>query len=179
MSTDVTGLLKQNPLRVVCGVLALLSAVGVYFVNAKIADTISVVEQRAVEGGRLAENIKNATLLPEQLEAVVSANKKIQSRLVHAGQLATNLQYFYRLETESGVELVDLRQTTSGQTAKPNAGVGFSISVKGDYAALLGCLRRLENGPHFCRVLSASIGAATDRSAPLTLSLSLELFGQP
>jgi hypothetical protein len=158
----------------------LLSAVGVYFVNGQIEDATRLLEQKSTEGARLAANVKNAAQLPEQLEVLTSAGKKIQSRLIRGSQLATNLQYFYRLETDSGVELIDLRQTSSGQPTKATAGVGFAIAVKGDYVTLLGCLRRLENGPHYCRVMSASInGAAPDRAAPLTLSLSLELLGQP
>ena len=179
-NAELASLIKRNPLRVACVVLALLSGAGVYFVNGQIEDATKLLEQKTAEGSRLAANVKNAAQLPEQLEMLTSAVKKIQGRLIRGSQLATNLQYFYRLETDSGVELIDLRQTSGTQPTKANAGVGFAIAVKADYVTVLGCLRRLENGTHYCRVMTAAInGAGADRTGPVTLSLSLELLGQP
>lgn len=180
MSNEELGsLIKRNPLKVVCGLIALLSGVGMYLTNTKISDAAIVLEQKTTEGTRLATNVKNSVQLPEQLAEITSASEKIRGRMVRATELATNLQYFYRLETDSGVELTDLRQTSGSQSVKLNSGVAFAVSVKGDYPTLMGWLQRLENGPHFCRVLNATMGAAADRAGPLTLSLSLELLGQP
>lgn len=179
-------LIRRNPLRVIAGVVAIFSGVGVYLVADRIDLATEVLKQKASEGEKLANNIKYSAQLTEQYEAMVAASNEIYGRVIHASQLANNLQYFYRLETESGVELVDVRQTTAGVIGArsnikgPTNGVGFSVSVKGNYATLLGWLRRIENGPHYCRIVSASIApAGLDRTGPLTLSVALELFGQP
>lgn len=181
-NAEFVELIKRNPIRVISGVLAVLCGAGVYYVNDRIDIATQTLAQKTAEGDRLATNVKFSAQLPEQLEALTAANAAIQARAIQASQLANNLQYFYRLETESGVELIDLRQiTVMTRSSKTSAnGVGFAISVKGDYATLLGWLRRLENGPHFCRVMTASMGLpGVDRAAPPTLAVSVELFGQP
>jgi hypothetical protein len=176
---ELSSLIKRNPLKVVCVLLALVSGAGIYVLNTQIADATALLQQKTTEGTRLAANLKNAAQLPEQFEELTSVSEKIQNRLIRASQLATNLQYFYRLETEAGVEL-NPRQTSGSQPVAQNTGVGFSVSVIGDYPTLISCLQRLENGPHYCRILSASFGATSaDRAGPLALNLSLELLGKP
>ncbi|MEO6004513.1 MAG: hypothetical protein ABIZ04_09140 [Opitutus sp.] len=169
---------KKYPFRAVCILTAAVAGAGAYVVSDRVVQARELLAQKTVDGERLETNVRDAGQLPEQLEALTSAVAKIQAKLIRAGQLANNLQYFYRLETESGVELLDVRPT--GSVKGPYQGVGFNVSVKADYLTLLGYLRRLENGPHFCRILSTGIAAPSpDRAGPLTLSLSLELLGQP
>lgn len=183
---EFIGLIKRNPIRVIAVSLAVLSGVGIYLINDRIDTATTTLSQKVAEGDRLAANVKYAVQLPEQYDALAAANKAVQSRAVRASQLANNLQYFYRLETESGIELIDLRQTSAGTTAArpslkgPANGVAFSVAVKGDYPAVLGWLRRVETGPHYSRVVSATMSTAgIDRSDPLVLNVALELFGQP
>src|SRR5689334_17016550 len=99
MSTaDLIAFIKSNPLKVLCGLLALLLAPSIYLLNGKIAEAEVLLEQKSTEGGRLALNVKNAALLPEQVASLTASTKKIDERLVHASQLANNLQYFYQQE---------------------------------------------------------------------------------
>jgi len=179
---DLIALFKRYPLRFISGLVAVLCIVGIYLISGKIEESTALLGQKSVEGERLSTNVRNAAQLREQYESLLADSHKAQARSIRANQLATNLQYFYRLESESGVELIDVRQTSSGTGKNSSQGVGFAVAVKAEYPVLLGYLRRLENGPYYCRILSASIGTASatgDRSGPLTLSLALELLGQP
>jgi len=180
-NAEFLALLKRHPVRIVAGALVILASAGVYFVGGNIETAEQTLQEKTQEGDRLAANAKFGAQLPEQLAAITAAGKAIQERAVQSSQLASNLQYFYRLETESGVELLDVRQTTGSGGAKSNTkAVGFSLTVKADYPTLLGWLRRLEQGSHYCRVMSASLGLfEVDRKGPLVLNLSVELFGQP
>jgi hypothetical protein len=182
MSSSLKNIISRYPLRIACCVIALICAAAIYYVTGQLAAGRLVLEETSREGSRLAENVGNGSQLAGELDAIKSASSKISQRFVSASQLANNLQYFYRLETEAGVELIDLRQTTSGDSARskvPSNGVGFAVAMKGDYPAILTFLRRLENGPHYCRVLTAGIsGTTADRNDPLVMNLSLELFGQ-
>jgi hypothetical protein len=182
-NAEFVDLVKRNPLRVIAGTVAVLSGVGLYLITDRIEEATTTLSQKVAEGNRLAANVKAAAQLTEQYEALTAANKAIQDRAIQASQLANNLQYFYRLETESKVELLELRQTTATSPARPNAkpnGVGFAVAVRGDYRTLMGWLRRVETGPHYTRIMSASMApAGVDRAGPITLTVALELFGQP
>lgn len=183
---EFVALLKKNPISIGCGVLALALGAGLYVRSDRLPEATAQLEQVSSEGQRLAINIKNSAQLDEQAAAVAAADREIDPRLVRPGELAKNLQFFYRLETETATKLLDLRQNSvSARAAAAKTayiGVGYSVSVEGEYLPLLEFLRRLEGGPVYCRVLTANIarmGGDLERSGPLKLDLSLELLGKP
>ena len=108
---------------------------------------------------------------------------------MHPDELAKNLQFFYKLEADTGTKLIDLRQNIV-QPLRPGVklktfyiGVGYAVVVRGNYARLIDFLHRLESGQRFCRVVSATVAVTgnteKDRANELTLNLGLELLGQP
>jgi hypothetical protein len=105
---------------------------------------------------------------------------------VRADELAKNQQYFYKVESETAVKLVDIRQNPP--TNKPKAKtlyqpVSYSVVIRGTYAHVLDFLRRLESGQRFCRITSASINLMAagegERGKELNVTLGLDLLGQP
>lgn len=186
---QVVAALKKNPVVTGAVVAVLLLAVALYFRLDAVGDATTQLETKSAEGQRLAANIKNSAQLPEQLAELVAANKEIENRLVRVGQLASNLQYFYKLEADTGTKFLDLRQVTvpSRGPAKPGKiPVVFTLTVQGSYQQIFDFLRRLESGVHYCRVVSANFtpvaeaGAATAVRGDLTkLTLNLELLGVP
>ena len=177
--------IKRNPLPIGCALLSLGLGAGVYFRGGEIPEVTEEVIQKTAEADRHEANKKNAAQLKEQLEAVTAANKEIASRLVRGAEIAANYQYFFKLIDEAGVKQLELRQSAVGAVKpgqpKPNfVPVGFAISVQGELPALLKFLTLVESGARFARVMGASCGVPpTDRAAPVTLTLNLELLGQP
>lgn len=181
---QLIALVKKNPISFGCGFLSLLLIGGIYFRSGGIPQATADVEQKSAEGERLASNIKNSAQLNEQFANLAASGKEIEARLVRAGDLAKNLQYFYKLESDTGTKLVDIHQNPPQANAKgPKtafAGVGYSLTLQGDYAALVDFLRRLENGAHYCRVMSASLSNnAQDRTGGMKMNLGIELLGTP
>lgn len=186
-TADLLALLKKNPISVGCGVIALGLGIWSYIDSDDEPQLAMQLDQVSAEASRLSANIKNAAQLHDQLRALAEARVAIEPRIVHASELAKNLQYFYKIEAETGTKITDLQKINSTGPAKPGAKtiyapVGFSLSVEGEYASILEFLRRLENGTHFCRVITGNLakgGNDLDRSGPLKLNLTLELLGQP
>jgi hypothetical protein len=185
---QVTTFVKDNPVAVACAALAIVLGVGIYFRGNNIPEAERLLDEKSSLGQRIDANIKNGVQLPEQLAAITAARQEIEERLVHPDELAKNQQYFYKLEADTGIKLVDLRQNPMPKIVakgpKMNyVPVGYSVVVRGDYAKLLDFLRRLESGQRFCRVATANLnlGGASDkdRAGDLTVSLGLELLGQP
>jgi hypothetical protein len=186
---QIVASLKANPISVACGALALTLGVGIYLRSERVPESEAILEQKTTLGERIDANLKNGVQLAEQFAALSAARQQIEARLIHPDEIAKNLQFFYKLEAETGVKLIDLRQNViptgkaaaKGKTAY--AGVGYAVTVRGDYARLLDFLRRLESNQRYCRIMSASVavGGTTDkdRGGELTLSLNLELLGQP
>jgi hypothetical protein len=181
---ELIALLKKNPISVGCGALSLLLGVGLYFRSDAIPAAEAELAQKAAEAERLAQNIKFADKLKEQLDALVAANKEIDTRIVRASQVGNNTQYFYKLENETGVKMVDFRPLAVSAPAKGSKAtfmpVGFNVSVQGTLPQILDFLRSLEGGTRFARVLTFSVsGTPANRKGPLTLAVSVELLGLP
>ncbi len=184
-TADLSAWVKKHPAIAICLAVTLFGAVGVYYLSGAVTEATTLLEQRTTEGTRIAENVVNAANLREQVAEIAAARAKMDERLVRSSELAKNLQYFYRLESETGVDLIDIKQNSAAAnrtvprgTKAAFSAVNFSVSFRGDYWAALHYLRRLENGAHFCRVLSASIEPISpDRAGPVKLSLNIELLG--
>jgi hypothetical protein len=181
---DLTAFVKKHPVSVGCGLLALVFALTVYFRAAGVPEAETLLEERSGEAGRLSTNIKHAAQLNEQLAALAAAGRAIEPRLIRSGELATNLQYFYRLEADTGTKLMELRQNPPPATRPASktlfVPVSFSLTVEGGYPAVLDFLRRLEAGTHYCRVQSAvlrGVAPVSGRSDTVRLALSFELLG--
>ena len=181
--TLATGM-KRKPLVVGCVVASVVLAGAIYWRSGTIPEAERVLAEKSAEAERLATNIRFSAQLKDQTEAVEAAIKAIDARIIRASQLGANTQYFYTIVNETGIKLIDLRQTTPATVAKPAKGsflpVAFSVSVQGDLNVILEFLRHLENGAHYCRVLNATCsGNSANRATPLTLALTLEFLGTP
>jgi hypothetical protein len=174
-------LLRKHPISVGCAVLSLLLLGAIYFRRDKISEAETELNDRSAEGERYQANIKNSGQLKEQLETLQNAAKEIDSRIIRANQLGANSQIFYKLVSETGVKLIDLRQLPTPPKG-PGAfiPIGFSIAMQGDLPQLLTFLRTVEGGANYCRVLGASCTLnSNNRQLPLILTLNLELLGVP
>ena len=183
-SADLVALIKKHPASFACLLLCLVSGVVIYLRYGNISASQADLEAKSSELARMTSNIRNAVGLAEQVAEVRSHAKELESRLLKASQLADNLQYFYKLETENGVKLVDVRQNSLPRNTRAAAyvGVPFNVSVQGTYTQVMNFLNRLQNGRHLCRINTATFGkvAAAEGAVPLVnLSLNLELLGQP
>lgn len=183
-SADLLAFVRKYPISCGGGLLAVALALATYYRSSSVPETTDLLDARSREGTRLESNLRNGAQLPEQVQLLTDSVKQMEARLVNRSELATNLQYFYRLETETGVKLNELQQNTAPTPADPAQKalrpVSFSVAVQGDYPAVLDFIRRLEAGVHYCRINSSSIsGSGPDRTGPVKLSLELELLGNP
>lgn len=183
MSTaDLIAALKKHPIGFGCALLSIVFGVLIYLRSGNISEGQAELEARSSEAANMVANIRNSTSLTEQVAEVQSQTKELEGRLMKAGQLAVNLQYFYKLETENEVKLVDVRQNTLPKNSKGlYTGIPFNVTVQGSFSQVMNFLNRLQLGRHFCRINTANFSKTTGNAggALINLSLSLELLGQP
>jgi hypothetical protein len=181
---ELVAFLRKNVISVSCVIASLLIGLTLYYRSDNLPDAEKVLGERQKEGELLAANIEDSADLKEQHTAIVEANQAITDRMIHIGQLAENMQYFYKLESDTNTKLTDPHQLPWNSPAKSAAktsftAIGFTLAAQGDYPQLLDLLRKLESGEHYCRVISCSLrplGTET-RGGPLLMTLSLELMG--
>jgi hypothetical protein len=181
---ELFALIRKNAIFVACLVLSAIIGITWYLRSGLLPDEEKVLAEKSKQGELISANIEDSHQLKEQYAQIVDANQTIANRMIRTGQLAENLQYFYRLENETGTKLTgDPRPVVAAAVAK-NAPkttytpVGFNLAVQGSYVQLIDLLRRLENGEHYCRVIACNMKPMGEsRTSPMTLSLSIELLG--
>jgi hypothetical protein len=174
---ELIALVKKNPIVSACGVLSLALAVGIYFRSDAIPTANKSLDDKSAQAERYRINIANSTQLKEQLDSLKAANKVIENRMLRVKDIGINQQFFYKLETESGVKLLELTQGKLGTKKGSYAPISFTVSLHGDFSQLLKFLRLLEDGTHYSRVVDAR--CMGDRAGAITMTLNLELLGQP
>ena len=192
---DLSLWLKKHPFGAVCAGLSVVLLGAYFFRQGSVPSSQALLAERASESQRLKSNIAHSASLKDDVAALEEANKKIADRLVRPADVAKNQQYFYKIEADTGVKLMDLRSgAATAPSGKPAPGpkklytpVAYSCTVQGTYTQLLTFLRKLDEGEHFSRVLNASISTTGPQSGTgesdvadpvLTMVVSLELFGQ-
>ncbi len=182
--------LKKYPLAIGCGTLSAVLIAGLFFRSSRAGDLAAQLKQKEQDGQRILDNVRDGTNLAEQYDALAAAVRGLESRLVRGSERAGNQQYFYQLESETGVKEISLQPAATGPADRRRApktlytGVGFSISVQGEYRQILSFIGRLESGPHFYRLVRGSVihgkaGSSGRGADALTLTLTLELLGLP
>ncbi len=179
-STDLVALVKKHPVGVGCAIVSIACGILLYVRSGNIEASQVELEANSAQAAKMIANVRNANGLAEQLTEIQALGKELDARMMKAGQLAVNLQYFYKLETETEVKLVDVRQNAVPRNIKTQyAGVPFSVSVSGSFPHVINFLNRLQNGRHFCRINSTNFAKAGDAGGDVNLALNLELLGQP
>lgn len=183
---DLLEKFKKHPVGFACGVICVVCAGLLYFRSSKIDEQQKEYEAKSAEATRILDNVRNSEKLPAQVAEIQALSKELDGRLIRAGQLAVNLQYFYKLEAENEVKLLDVRQGTPGKGgAALYVGIPYTVGVQGSYKQVVAFLQRLENGPHFCKFTAVSFakpggGAANaGGAASMTFNLNFELLGVP
>jgi len=190
-SSDIFALIKKQPIGFTCGVISLICAGLLYLRSDKIDEYKSDYETKSAEAAKILTNVRNSEKLSAQVGEIQALSKELDSRLLRASQLAVNLQYFYKLEAETEVKLIDVKQNglpKGGRTLY--AGIPFNVSVQGSFKQVMAFLQKLENGPHFCRFIAVNYAKSSGPSegtrpaggadlSGLTITLSLELLGVP
>lgn len=183
-TTDLIARIKKHPTSFGCLLVSLVCGVIIYLHLDDISTRQTELEAKSAEAAKMSANIRNATNLAEQVSEIQAATKELDARLMKAGQLAVNLQYFYKLEAETEVKLVDVRPNGVPRNNKTQfVGVSYSVSIQGSYAKVMNFVNRLQNGRHLCRIITASFnksgGAADVSGTDMTLALTVELLGTP
>jgi len=182
--------LKRHAFAAVCCTLAVATAIA-YVVRMDLlnqARTETELFQKEAEN--MKRNLRNATGLREHLADLNVLLAIVDARLVRAEDLASNLQYFYRLESETGAKILLLRQLTSGTTDAAASKelyrpISYSLIVEGSFPQAMAFLTRLERGAHFnrTRTFTAQRGATDSgggiRSGTVVVNLNIELMGTP
>ncbi len=178
---DLVAYLKRYPIPFLSAFIVVVALLAAYLrlnVNTELEGRYQTV---SAEGETVMRNIVNGSGLQEQVEVINALGKDMESRLVRPAELAKNLQYFYRLEGETGAKLGELRQVPPTNLPKAKRAfqpVEYSLVVTADFPVLLDYMHRLEQGPAFYRMKNFSLQHSRESTRrTLVMAMNIELLG--
>lgn len=178
---DFVAYLKRYPIPFLSGVIIVAALLTAYLrlnVNTELEGRYQTV---SAEGEVVMRNIVNGSGLKENVELIQTRSKELESRLVRPAELAKNLQYFYRLEGETGGKLGELRQVPQAGLPKAENSfqpVQYSLVVTADFPVLMDYMHRLEEGPAFYRMNNFSLQHSRESARRmLVIAMNIELLG--
>lgn len=171
---------KKYPILLVCIFLCLIMGAFIFMRSGAVGQLQADLDTVTGEVKRYSGNISNSAQLNEQTDFLRKANEAVKARTLSSESLAINLQYFYRLESETGVKYIDLRpggnapRAGAKQPATEYVPLSYLVTIQGTYDQVLTYLRHIEAGGYFARVNTAS---ASGSGSTLTVNLNLDLLG--
>lgn len=178
-------LLRRYPLALACaGVACVLVAVLILRQGA-LAESRASLEQLETEGKTVERNVRNAVGLEEHLTTLKQGLARIEGMLTRADDISGNQEYFYQLESASGVRVSVLRPLGAPKTVVPGAAyqpAGFNVVVEGEYPQLCKFLRILEGGQRLYRLTDFTVQRASEvavvegRMQKEVLTINLQLL---
>lgn len=189
---DLLALIKKQPLAFICGLVVVAAGAAFFLRGETVAEAQTLFQEKEDEAQKTEANARNSAGLAEAATEMQELGKQFDARLVRATQLATNLQFFYRLESDTGVKLTDVRQNAiapakAGAPKTAFVGIPFAATVQGSYAQVYDFIRRVESGPHFLRINQLTLSKVAPAGGPtaaaagdqMTAQLQLEILGTP
>jgi hypothetical protein len=126
------------------------------------------------------------TLADERIE-------KLDSRLFDPLELATNYNYFFKIESDTGVRLSGLKQLEytdedkgkikKNRMPKPvkesYEKIRYHMNATGEYGQLVNFMRKLEGGPSFYRLEKFKVSRDKEKIGnTLSMDVSLLILGR-
>jgi hypothetical protein len=185
---DVIEACRKRPLFVACGAVALAALLLFYFRSGAPTELQGKLDESEKRLKKLGNNVTYSAQLDAQLSELKAVNETIESGALRPLELARNQQVFFRLEQDTGVKILEIRQEKTPAVTKPQPAakgpaapvsifvpVVYILSVQGDYAQLMTFLKRVEKGVTLARISSASFQQQFAGSQ--TVNITVRLLG--
>jgi len=171
---------RRHPLSVVCAGIILVCALACWFLfnDMKWAE----LEHKQVnQDNELAIASKiSGPLVKQELTASKEVTRRIEDNLVVEENMAENLWYFYKIESQTKVHIAELRTPNSviSDSKALYKRIPFSIRATGTYEQTAAFLNAIETGPRLANITSFIYRRAEPNTVNVLLDVDVELLGK-
>ena len=165
---NVEGIVEffRKNLVIAVSVFVIAGSMTVYLINKDKKSLVdSEIEQVNIRISSILKNIKNSKEMEEDIESIEEKIEELNASMFQAQELATNYNYFFNLEDETGIKVSDLKQVGIAEEEvdprkkrmpKPIVAlyekIRYHLKATGEYGEIVNFLRKLEGGPSFYRL---------------------------
>ena len=192
---NVEGMVKcfRKSLVIAISLFVIAGSMTVYLIHKDKKSLIdSEIEQVNIRISSMLKNIKNSKGMEEDIEAIEEKVEKLNARMFQSQELATNYNYFFNLEDETGIKVSDLKQVGIAEEEldprkkkmpKPIIDsyekIRYHLKASGEFGEIVNFLRKLEGGPSFYRLEEFRLAKSeTGKTEILSLDLAFLMLGE-
>lgn len=183
--SNITDILKQYPIAVICAVLLVAFGV-VIFLRGGVTSDLSVKESDLNSRIRtIEENIKNANNLGQDTEDLLAIVEKMNSLLFDRYERAINISFFYEFEDKAGVVISDITQLPQEDPIYADGGARklslhstlvYNINLSGSFENVLKFLYEVERVDPLIRVADFQISREGNELGGASVDARLRLI---
>lgn len=188
----IVELFRKN-LVIAISVFVIAGTMAVYLIHKDKKSLIdSEIEQVNARISSMLKNIKNSKGMEEDIEAIEEKVEKLNARMFQSQELATNYNYFFNLEDETGIKVSDLKQVGIAEEEvdprkkkmpKPIIDsyekIRYHLKASGEFGEIVNFLRKLEGGPSFYRLEKFRLAKSeTSKTEILSLDIAFLMLGK-
>jgi hypothetical protein len=181
-------LLQRFPIASGCVGLGLLLLVGLYVRSSTLDEAKAALGEKDAECVKIEKNVQNAVGIDKQVETLSAGLAKLEAKLIRAGDVGPNKQYFYDFEATSGVKLTPrplekssskIKGAVKSSAFQPS---GYNLVVEGRFPQIIAFLEALERGTHHYRLVDFAVQrpgqeqSTEGSAAKVVLNINLELL---
>ena len=157
--------IRQYPLVTVFGAISLILIIAILIRNPKVSSLQEINDQREREWTTVRTNHERSAGLEAEVEKLRSFSEEVNRRLISADAIANNYNYFYRIERQTGIRIVNIQQLPVASARRPQYLpelndfdlVPFNLTFQGSFDVTMTFLQGIERGEHLVRIESISI----------------------
>lgn len=176
---------KRHRVAIIAGALAIVLGGVAYMRSMTIAEQEARWQALTRQITVMDNNVRHAHGLQDQVEQLEKALQEMEKKLFEPDARALNTNFFYQLERDTNVRVLQARQGTynPGSSSSHFSTVEFVLVVEGDFAALLGFLYKLHSVDAFIAPNRWEIQPATRRGGTVdnnlfTLGLTVKVLAR-
>ena len=183
LPVQIGQLALRYPFCAICLILSVLFVGASWWIRLDLNDLEAQQQKSAREGDIMLKAIARGSQLRTELTAARAATQRITENLVVEKNIPQNFWYFYKLEQDTRVKLLELLQRPPSlqdfDAPTTYKRVPYSLRLTGSFRSAVAYLQRLETGSHFGRINSFLLQRQDPKSSDVSLQLNLDLLGFP
>jgi Tfp pilus assembly protein PilO len=171
---------RRNPLSVLCASICIVCGCICVYIHSNM-DWLELEHKQVTQESDLAvASLISGPSVRQELAASREVTRRIEDNLVVEDNLAENLWYFYKIEQQTKVHILEMRPLNSlvSDSKSLFRRIPFSIRASGTYEQTAAFLYAIETGPRLAYITSVNYRRNEPGSLSVILDVNLELLGK-